>query len=277
MTEPPTTPAPSTNGKQVPQALLDQIAEFVNAPDWEESRAILGRTPLLLSEEADDAFEVLIQMYLARGEMRIAYHLAIHRDLLRNCKELGYRRAFELVSTPPSEEMLASIVAFLEAADLEATRAVLDEHPDLLTPEGDAAFQALIQAALETDDRPRMESLGSHHELLRACRQIGVEAAFEQAAHAPDDEEVNLLMTLSVLGHNTISVMTAEPDMRDDWRQKVLLMQADARAHDDAPLLALTTAILRLLKGDPFTEIAPDLSGPHAAVWEQIVEALTGE
>jgi hypothetical protein len=271
------TDQPSTNGKPVPRPLLDTITEFVNAPDWETSRAILGRSPLLLSEQADEAFEGLIQMYLARGEMRIAYHLAIHRDLLRNCKDLGYKRAFELVSTPPADDILQAIVALLEAEDLPATRAALDAHPELLTPEADAAFQALIQAALETDDRPRMESLATHHELLRAVRRIGADAAFEQAAQAPADDEVSLLMTLSVLGHNTISVLTAEPDMLSDWRDHVVLLQADARAHDDGPLLALTTAILRLLKGESIADVSPDLSGPHAAVWEQIEAALASE
>ena len=92
-------------GTRVDRSLLDMILEFVNAEDWGESRRVLNRNPMLLSEDAMLAFEALIHSYLAQDNLRLAYHLAIHRDLLRLARELGYKRAFELVSSPPSEEI----------------------------------------------------------------------------------------------------------------------------------------------------------------------------
>lgn len=275
-------PAQSANGHDSQQhpltnlPLLDTILEFVNAEDWEQSRSILNRNPMLLSETAQQTFAALIQNYLAQNELRLAYHLAIHRDLLRHARELGYDRAFELVSTPPSETLVRVIAEFMQASDWAASREVLRHHPELLSHEANVAFQALIQAAIEADDQPRIEALISHHELLRAAQELGADEAFRRAEAAESGESTDLML-LSVIGHNTIAVMLNEVEQREEWRESVLQLQRDARAEGDASLVALLSAILKLLQGRPVSEIkAGKMSPAHDAVWAQITAALGG-
>ena len=256
------------------EAMLDVILEFVNAPDWEASRGVLNRNPMLLSGQAMETFEALIQSYLAQGDLRLAYHLAIHRDLLRLAREVGYARAFELYSAPPSEQMVEWIAEFMQAEDWAASRGVLERRPDLLTHEANAAFQALIQAALEADDHSRLEALVSHHELLRAAQELGIDEAFRRAEAAAAGARADL-MVLSVIGHNAIAVMLNETERRAEWLQTVRRLQRDARREGDAPLVALLSAVMKLLGGKPAGEIRPQgLDAAHRAVWEQIVAAL---
>jgi len=261
-------------GTRVDRSLLDMILEFVNAEDWGESRRVLNRNPMLLSEDAMLAFEALIHSYLAQDNLRLAYHLAIHRDLLRLARELGYKRAFELVSSPPSEEMVSIIAQFIQAEDWAASRKVLERYPELLSHEANFAFQALIQAALEADDQGRLNSLVSHHELLRAAQELGVDEAFRRAEAAESSKAADLML-LSVIGHNTIAVMLGEREKRDDWLKSVRQLHRDARAEGDEALAGLLSAIMKLLNGRPIHEIEPQgLDTPHQAVWERIVSAL---
>lgn len=285
MTDQPTgeQPVQSANGHDSQQhrlanlPMLDTILEFVNAEDWEESRRILNHNPMLLSETAQETFAALIQNYLAQNELRLAYHLAIHRDLLRHAREMGYDRAFELVSTPPSEALVRVIAEFMQAADWAASREVLREHPELLSYEANTAFQALIQAAIEADDQSRIEALISHHELLRAAQELGADEAFRRAEAAESGESSDLML-LSVIGHNTIAVMLSEQEQREEWRESVRQLRRDARAEGDASLVALLGAVLKLLEGRPVSEIeAGKLAPAHDAVWAQITAALGGQ
>lgn len=261
-------------GTRVDRSLLDMILEFVNAEDWGESRRVLNRHPMLLSEDAMLAFEALIRSYLAQDNLRLAYHLAIHRDLLRLARELGYDRAFELVSSPPSEEMVSIIARFIQAENWAASREVLDRYPELLSHEANIAFQALIQAALEADDQGRLNSLVSHHELLRAAQELGVDEAFRRAEAAEGGKAIDLML-LSVIGHNTIAVMLGEREKRDDWLKSVRQLHRDARAEGDEALAGLLSAVMKLLNGRPAHEIEPQgLDAPHQTVWERIVSAL---
>lgn len=264
-----------TAGPQVDQSLLDMILEFVNAEDWGETRRVLNQHPMLLSEDAMAALEALIRSYLAQDNLRLAYHLAIHRDLLRLARELGYDRAFELVSSPPSEEMVRIIAKFIQAENWTASREVLDRYPELLSHEANAAFQALIQAALEAGDQGRLNSLVSHHELLRAAQELGVDEAFHRAEAAAEGDETADLMMLSVIGHNTIAVMLGEREKRGDWLKSVRQLHREARAEGDEALAGLLSAVMKLLNGKPAAEIEPEgLDAPHRAVWVQIVSAL---
>lgn len=269
-------PAPPTPEGIDPQ-LLEAIAAFVNAEDWTASREILGRNPLLLSEEADRAFERLIRAYLVQNNLRLAYHLALHRDLLRACREVGYAEAFRLISTPPSAEMVRTIAQFINAEDWQAARHVVEAHPELLSREAEAAFQALIQAAIVKEDDQWLETLATHQTLLRACRQLGVEEAFRRAESAPDEATVEQMILLSVVSHNTLAVLLHEPNKRDEWAAQVRHLQRRARAEGDKQGARLFGAILRLLGGRSVETLRPRLSGVHADVWRAIAAALRAQ
>lgn len=260
----------SSASEGIDSQLMEAIAAFVNAEDWATSREILGRNPLLLSEEADRLFERLIRAYLVQNNLRLAYHLAIHRDLLRACREVGYAEAFRLISTPPSAEMVRTIAEFIHAEDWQSARQTVEAHPELLSREAEAAFQVLMQAAILEEDNESLETLAAHQMLLRACRQLGIEEAFRRAESAPDEAAVEQMILLSVVGHNTLAVLLHEPQKREEWAEKVRQLQGGARAAGDEQGVRLFGAILRLLGGKPIAALRPRLSGVYAEVWEAI-------
>ncbi len=264
-----------TEPEDIDAQLMEALVAFVNAEDWAASREILGRNPRLLSEEADRALGQLVRIYLEENNLRLAYHLAIHRDLLRACREVGYAEAFRLVSTPPSAEMLHAIAQFVNAQDWQSARQAVETHPELLSREADAAFQALMQAAIFTGDDEKLEMLAAHQMLLRACRQLGVEEAFRRAENTPDAQTVERMMLLSMVGHNTLAVLLHEPEKRHEWVGKVRQLQRRARAEGDKQGVRLFGAILRLLGGKPIASLRPRLSGMYAETWEAIRAGLS--
>jgi hypothetical protein len=167
------------------------------------------------------------------------------------------------------EALLQAIVEFVNTKDWEASQRVLEAHPELLSPEADAAFEGFIQAAEERNEPEIVRHLTMHRDLLRACRESGVEEAFRRVAGSPDEADV-----LDAIANNTIAVMTDRPDRREEWFGVVQGIQAQAEEHDFAPMVALLDAITRLLMGESPNEIAPRLEGPYAACWERIEEAL---
>lgn len=260
------------HGEQ-PDRLFEVVTEFVNTDDWAAARDVLNRHPLLLSEQAFALLEQSIHGYLEEENLPLAYHLMMHRDLLRVARDAGYDAAFELVARPPSEALMQAIGAFVNAADWHASRAVLEQHAELLSHEANLAFQGVIQAALAADDRQRLEGLISHHEVLRAAQEEGIDAAF--ASLDPSAQAEPDLKLLSVIGHNTIAVMLGEPENRADWLASVRQLREDALSEGDESLAALLGAVVRLLEGEPVDEIEPEgLGTAHTAVWAQIQTAL---
>lgn len=74
----------------------------------------------------------------------------------------------------------AGLDAFLDAHDWETSRRVLAAHPELLTDAVDSVLDQMAefyQVALSKKGRTT-ERVREHQELLRRCRQVGVEAAF---------------------------------------------------------------------------------------------------
>jgi hypothetical protein len=167
------------------------------------------------------------------------------------------------------EALLQAVVEFVNTEDWEAAQRVLEAHPELLSPEADTAFEGFILAAEERNEPEIVRHLTMHRDLLRTCRESGVEEAFRRLADSPDESDV-----LDAIANNTIAVMTDRPDRREEWFGVVQGIQAQAEEHDFAPMVALLDAITRLLMGESPNEIAPKLEGPYAACWERIVEAL---
>jgi hypothetical protein len=164
------------------------------------------------------------------------------------------------------EALLQAVIEFVNTQDWEAAQRVLEAHPELLSPEADTAFEGFILVAEERNESEAVRHLTMHRDLLRTCRELGVEEAFRRVAGSPDEAAV-----LDVIANNTIAVMTDRPDRREEWFEVVQGIQAQAEEHDVAPMVALLDAITRLLMGESSDEVAPGLEGPYAACWERIV------
>ncbi len=164
------------------------------------------------------------------------------------------------------ESLMETIAGFVNTEDWNAAREYLDMHPELLSEEAGALFTAIIRDAENGGEDRIARLLTAHRDLLRACCEDGVEAAFAALDEQPD--------LFDLLAHNTIVVMTGKLDRKEDWFEGVQQINALAKENGDAPLVALTGAILRLMMGDALEKIDVTLEGDHKACWEQITTGI---
>ncbi len=257
------------------EALVNALLDFLRGEDWPASRRVLEAHPMLLSEEAHRLLEELIQEAVTGGDSELAYHLSVHLDLLRTAAEVGYEEAFRRLDIPPDEGLAYLIAEMMGADDLSAVRAVLETHPELLSDDADNTFDALIQAALALGDRGRAQKLIEYRDLVRVARRSGIEPTFNAVEAQQDTDEVVLdIVVVGVVAHNTIAVLTAQPDKRDDWLDTVNQLRAEALEMGDTGMAGLLDAVERLLHGEPFEGIQPALEEVYAAGWEQIGAGL---
>ena len=75
-------------------------------------------------------------------------------------------------------KLLETLQAFINADTWAESRRILDDHPELLSDEADALLAHLVEAARAQGDERARRVLEQHRDLLRRCREVGVEAAF---------------------------------------------------------------------------------------------------
>jgi hypothetical protein len=262
---------------------MDELAvllhEFITTPTFHGKQRLVEDNPvLLLSDEADAALAGLLLAYGDDADLSEA--LTFHRALLRRSRQIGVTEAFvetrrKLEQAPSGDgnlsaeqaEALVDVIGeFITADDWETSYALLSEHPELLSPEADAVFERLIQTHTAREQRNVVRQLIIHRDLLRACQDIGVEAAFARMMDPPD--------VLDILAENTIAVLTRQPEDRETWAEAVRQSRIRAAELGQDDMLALLKAISRLLDGLMPGDIEPPPEGPHAACWRRIVEAV---
>lgn len=82
--------------------------------------------------------------------------------------------------------LMETIAAFTAAPNWTESRQLLDAHPELLSPQADKVFDAMIQFGSGENQAQIIEQLAAHRDLLRLCRMIGVDEAFKQTIDPPD-------------------------------------------------------------------------------------------
>ena len=98
--------------------LLQALQEFIAAPTWAASQAVVEAHPELLGDASDALLERLLAGAQAQGDERAVQVLGEHRDLLRRCREVGVAEAFRErvgrgVPVPPALEPLLREIAGL--------------------------------------------------------------------------------------------------------------------------------------------------------------------
>jgi hypothetical protein len=169
MPEPPEQAEPRASGEETPlKALVETIMAFLNAEDWDESQRIVSeRKPLLLDQA--DAVEAVFAALLhkAGDDAAMIRTLDVHRVLLRRCRELGIRAAFEELRRKLSGETLPSSQD-LDILDLIAhnTVAVLTLAPKRREQWIENIWE-LQGRAREVGDAPMLALLGAVERLLQ--------------------------------------------------------------------------------------------------------------
>ncbi|MEJ5241402.1 MAG: CpXC domain-containing protein, partial [Anaerolineales bacterium] len=169
------------------QFLHLMLSAFVQVPDLNQKRTILENTPELLTDEADALLEQLIQAAKAQQDENARQLFEQHRNLLRRCREVGIEQAFQEQSQGErwQERLTETLFAFIQAKTWDESRRILEQHPELLTDEADALLEQLIQAAKAQQDENARQLFEQHRNLLRRCREVGIEAAFQEIGGGP--------------------------------------------------------------------------------------------
>ncbi len=258
-------------------ALSARLSDFIGAANWAESRAILNRNPLLISDESLAILESAIREAIDEGEKQTAFTLNMHLELLQDARALGYEKAFARLEAPPDEAIAAVIMDLIAAGENpESARAFIEAHPVLMNDEADHTFGPLIQGALALGNIPQANWLISYRDLLREARRKGLEAAFSLTAVEPSgevkNEDIPAERVLEMIVESTLAVMTVMPDKRPDWMAVLAEIGKEARGMGDVMMGTLVAAIGDLVMGKD--EPAPSLTGPYAEAWSRLSAAL---
>jgi hypothetical protein len=94
----------------------------------------------------------------------------------------AYRQLEEAAQVTP---LLNTLQEFVQSHTWADSRRVLEENPELLGDEADDVLERLIAAAREQGEEDTERILAEHLDLLRCCREVGIEQAFAEKLPSP--------------------------------------------------------------------------------------------
>ncbi|NPA06134.1 MAG: hypothetical protein GXO54_01880, partial [Chloroflexi bacterium] len=169
--------------------LESALTAFLQAETWTESLRVLEEHPEMLSDQALGLLERLVAEAHDQGQKEVARYLEEHLRLLRHAAQVGVEQA-----VAEAEEALARWMAFqdlledagalgktlrglLALTSPQEHRAYLEAHPELLSEEGLALLERLVEA---TPDPQIRQGLAFFLQIHRRAAQVGVEQTFAE-------------------------------------------------------------------------------------------------
>ena len=174
------------SSQEVRTFVVNTIAAMtINTDKWEEWREVLQRA-LKQAQEQDDKDE--FELFTALIALLDGSEVSVLAD------EHPYNEALEAViegiedggtglqrAAQEAEAVMAAIRTYLDAEDIQTLRQVIEEHQEtLFSAEVEALFQANIKQSRRERNQEAEQLLAFHLELLKSCKQEGIEAAFNQ-------------------------------------------------------------------------------------------------
>jgi CHAT domain-containing protein/TPR repeat protein len=151
--------------EEINEQIIVIILSFVNASTWAESKRIVEKhRNELLSDTADQAFEILLARY--RGDRGTADTLLEYRTLLTRCRSEGVENAFADRLPPPVPSTIPP--------ELQAQLHMASILPTLLN-EGNEVAKANIRYQTTGD-------IAALDEAVAACDRILSQTAFDSAS-----------------------------------------------------------------------------------------------
>jgi hypothetical protein len=169
--------------KEAERLCREVLAEFEALDDLRNvamNQALLGQILIAtkrrqdgcaLLQEALDSFKALDAMHEARQ--------------VRTLIDERCGIAASLTDDGAIRRLMEIIAAFTAAPNWAESRRMLEAHPELLSPQADKVFDAMIEFGSGESQAHIIEQLTTHRDLLRLCRMIGVEEAFKQTVDPP--------------------------------------------------------------------------------------------
>ena len=167
-------------------SLRGLLIQFINTGPLPTLQEQIHNHPELLAPETDALIEEFAVWAESRSLPGMAKGARAHARLLRRSRDVGpdlavieLNRSLTLEGLPEGEMALG--LAFLTSADAgsaEASKAVLRSNPALLTPAVDVVVQHLLELESVRQSTELFDSLKDHWDLVRSCREVGLDEAF---------------------------------------------------------------------------------------------------
>ena len=167
--------------EQLCREVLGEYEELNDQQNMAMSKALLGQ--ILIAAKQREEGCILLQDALAIFEALDAPYEASQVKALI-AERCGM--AASLTEDGAIRRLMEIIAAFTAASSWAESRRMLEAYPELLSPQADKVFEAMIQYGSGDNQVQIIEQLITHRDLLRLCRQIGVEEAFKRTVDPPE-------------------------------------------------------------------------------------------
>jgi tetratricopeptide (TPR) repeat protein/HEAT repeat protein len=245
------------------RGLAQALIDFASAESWDAAHLLLTDNPRLLTQEADTLLMKLLNEAKLDNQIQAVMNLLLCRGLLKICKNEGLELAEEAFNWVNDASPIAKIIMeFVEAEDWETTARIVEEHPELLSPESEKSLKNSIRFAKINGDVDMEEKLQLHLDLIHLCQEVGVNEAIVQ---------IKLQSRLSLIAHNTIAVLLDAPEEKEEWLDRAKRFLEDS---EDPQLAILLESIIQLLNHVRGTQPIQELKGIYAECWSNITEGL---
>ncbi|BAY23266.1 tetratricopeptide domain protein [Calothrix sp. NIES-2100] len=192
------------------ESFFEAVQAFITSFDIEESKRILTEyQDLLLTDTADQIFVELLEYN--EGNSTATYLLTEDRTLLRRCREVGIEQAFsEQADSQQIKQVTKAVLIFGNTRTPEEGKRVVEQYQELLlTDEADRVLTDLLVKYAE--DFSRVSWLMGLHDLLRRCRDVGIEVAFAELSCLPTpSEQPPALRQMEAMRHHASAISYLE-------------------------------------------------------------------
>ena len=147
--------------------------------------------PEVLSDLVD-AYLVNILDNLQEEDMDLAPFVASRIRTLRLCRLIGVDQVFK----QEIAEKFILIGYFLDSKTWEESQEFLGSHPELIQEQVELLLDCLAQVQL---DRKSSAIVQEHRELLKRCREVGIDRAFQEKNQALDLEQSRALDPINII------------------------------------------------------------------------------
>nr|MBA2677211.1 tetratricopeptide repeat protein [Ktedonobacteraceae bacterium] len=183
-------------------------------------------------------------------------------EWLRNV--MGSGNALEI-----SKEAVQAVRDFVNAEDWNATLEVVQtQHELLFRPEVETLFEQNIAQARTIGEEHALQLLEVYLTILRACKDMGIQQAFDQLFAAQEDA----LPFDAELISGSIAALLGSPQERLEYMQ---FLTEQASSTQDEELKALIRVIqLALFSKEDLSQLGRDLQGVYRHAWETIAVSV---
>lgn len=271
------------------QIIIAALEELLSAATRDDTRRILEQHPELLTDQSEAVLTQATDTARAQGDENAVRIFTRQRNLLRRCREVGIKwgigeKGLEWDTLSSEQRRIIVVVSgeFVFFPTWHDSRRILEQHPELLSDKVDEMYTYMIRTIGREDLAPLYVD---HRDLLRRCREVGVEKAFDEkiadVTSLPPEQQHALETAEAIYGahpkpwvvQQMLSKRLSAP--HDISPKLTRLLETIARTLPNVPreqLLSLTAAAVELIAAADLPECRrileryPELLSDHADV-----------